>query len=332
MALTIILLAVSFVLLLGGAFVFTNAIEWTGQRLNLGHGAVGSVLAAVATALPESIIPIVAIIGGGSNTEIAIGAIVGAPFMLGTLAMALVGISAFAFRGRREQDTKLSLDTRATPRDLIVFLIFLALTLVLGLLGLRVLNIIAAAVFVIAYGVYVWRTIASGAASGAEEEPSSLFFDPTKHDPPRNIQIIGQVIVGLGLIVGGAHLFVIEVEHLAHAFGVPALVLALLIAPLASELPEKINSFLWVREGKDALALGNITGAMVFQSMIPVAAGLAFTDWTLSSAPVAAIAASLIGGAIALFTVQRAGRFAVPLVVVWAALYVGAAVYVAIAA
>ena len=54
-----------------------------------------------------------------------------------------------------------------------------------------------------------------------------------------------------------------------------------LIAPLATELPEKANSILWIRGGKDALALGNITGAMVFQATIPVAVGIAFTDWRL---------------------------------------------------
>ncbi len=332
MVLTLILLAVSFVLLLGGAFVFTNAIEWTGQRLNLGHGAVGSVLAAVATALPESIIPIVAILSGSQNADIATGAIIGAPFMLGTLAMALVGISALVFRTRREQGLQLDLDDRATRRDLVVFLIFFLLTLVLGLLGIRVLNIVAAILFVIAYGVYVWRTIASGGGTGEEEGPASLFFDPSKQDPPRNVQIVLQVVVGLALIVGGAHLFVTEVEHLAKVFGVPAIILALLIAPLASELPEKINSFLWIRRGKDALALGNITGAMVFQSMVPVAAGLAFTRWALEPAPVAAGVAALLGGALALFAVLRTGRLNVPFIVVWGGLYLAAAVFVVVSA
>ncbi len=73
--------------------LFTNAIEHLGEKLNLSEGAVGSVLAAVGTALPETILPLVAIVGAyvtGSNIEagqeIGIGAILGAPFMLGTLA------------------------------------------------------------------------------------------------------------------------------------------------------------------------------------------------------------------------------------------------------
>ena len=50
---------------------------------------------------------------------------------------------------------------------------------------------------------------------------------------------------------------------------------------MATELPEKFNSVIWMRARKDTLALGNITGAMVFQSTFPVSIGLLFTDWRL---------------------------------------------------
>ena len=90
------------------ASLFTNAIEIIGGRLSLGQGAVGSVLAAVGTALPETMIPVVAILaavfaGRDPETagEIGIGAILGAPFMLATLAMFVVGASALAYRKRR---------------------------------------------------------------------------------------------------------------------------------------------------------------------------------------------------------------------------------------
>ena len=52
--------------------------------------------------------------------------------------------------------------------------------------------------------------------------------------------------------------------------------LALVVAPIATELPEKFNSIIWVRQGKDTLAMGNITGAMVFQSAIPTVVALLF--------------------------------------------------------
>lgn len=322
------LLALSFILLLAGAFIFTNAVEWAGHRLNLGRGAVGSILAAVATALPESLIPVVAIIGGEKGGAIAIGAIIGAPFLLATLAMFLVGVSAVGFRGRRKQREKLLPYLPAMTRDLTVFLIFLSIALLLGLVGFRALNIAAAVIFVLVYGVYVWRTVAKGHGSAEREQLQSLFFDPTKQDPPHNAQVAVQLVVGLGLIVYGAHLFVGEIESIAASLGVTALVLALVLAPLASELPEKINSFIWVRHGKDTLALGNITGAMVFQSMLPVAVGLAFTDWQFVPAATAVAVCALVGGGAALLAIRRYRRYSLPFMAAWGFLYAGAVVYV----
>src|ERR687898_209092 len=98
----VILLAASFAVILAGALLFTNAVEWLGNRLAVGEGAVGSLLAAVGTAMPESFIPIVAVIGGAEGSgEVAIGAIVGAPFLLATIAMTLVGLAALGYRRRR---------------------------------------------------------------------------------------------------------------------------------------------------------------------------------------------------------------------------------------
>jgi cation:H+ antiporter len=70
--------------------------------------------------------------------------------------------------------------------------------------------------------------------------------------------------------------------------------LSLLVIPIATELPEKVNSILWIRKGKDTLAFGNITGAMVFQGTLLPAIGIMLTDW----APIHEVA---LGIAITLF-------------------------------
>jgi cation:H+ antiporter len=112
------------------------------------------------------------------------------------------------------------------------------------------------------------------------------------------------VLVALALIIIGAQVFVGAVEHLSTQIGLDPTILALVIAPIATELPEKFNSVLWVRTGKDTLAMGNITGAMVFQSCLPTVLGLLFTSWTFTgesaihfaSAGVAFLATFLIFG------------------------------------
>jgi len=40
-----------------------------------------------------------------------------------------------------------------------------------------------------------------------------------------------------------------------------------------------VNSFLWLRRGKDTLAFANITGAMVFQGTLLPALGILLTPW-----------------------------------------------------
>jgi cation:H+ antiporter len=317
-----LLLAAAFALIIGGAILFTNAIEWSGNRLDLGEGAVGSLLAAVGTALPESLIPVVAVLAGGESEQVAIGAIIGAPFMLGTVAMLLVGASALAFRRRRSSGLDVTPDERSLRRDLGVFLPCFAAGIGLGLIDSTSVHIAGAIALLIAYGAYARRTVRHSGESEDVEELMPLKFDSTKEDPPHNIAIVVQVVVALVMIVGGAELFVEEVVTLAEALGISALVLSLVLAPLATELPEKLNSVLWMRRDKDTLAVGNITGAMAFQSTVPIAFGLAVTDWDLNRYAVAAGVAGLAGGALALWRLPK-DRLGVPVVAAWSALFVG---------
>jgi cation:H+ antiporter len=328
----VILLFVSFAVILAGALLFTNAVEWIGHRLELGEGAVGSLLAAVGTAMPETLIAIVALVGATKSEDVAIGAIVGAPFLLGTLAMGLVGLFAYLYRRRRRQGTGLRAHVPTLDRDLIFFLVFFALALGLGFGAPTEVRIPAGIAFFIAYPIYVWRTLLRGGAIQAEETLNPLIMErrSRRRSDPSLVLAAIQFLVGLGAMVGGAHLFVEELLHVAESIGVEAIVLSLILAPLATELPEKVNSFFWVREGKDSLALGNITGAMVFQSTIPVGIGLTFTDWDLAGNAAVSMALGLGGGVLAYWVLRLRGRFELPAVIAWIALYSAFIIIVAV--
>jgi cation:H+ antiporter len=317
-----VLLPASFAILLAGALLFTNAIEWFGSMLNLGQGAVGSVLAAVATALPESLIPVVAIIGGERGSEdVAVGAIIGAPLLLATIAMALVGVGALVYRGRRPQELSLDVHFPTLQRDLAFFIGCFVVALGVGLGAPKALQIVAAVALAAAYVLYVtWTLRHSGPVEG-EEALKPLIMDTTRGDPPGMSTVIVQLLVALGAIVGGAHIFVEQLLHVADSAGLEPLVLSLVLAPFATELPEKANSFFWVREGKDSLALGNITGAMVFQATIPVSIGLLFTSWELDTYSILAGCLALAGGVVAIVTLQIRRRFSGRAIALWAVLY-----------
>jgi cation:H+ antiporter len=319
----VFLLALSFMVILAGALLFTNAVEWLGYRLNLGEGAVGSLLAAVGTAMPETLIAIVALVGATQSEEVAVGAIVGAPFLLATLAMGLVGLFAYMYRHRRRQGIALRAHVPTLDRDLIFFLVFFAIGLALGFGAPAEVRIPAGILFFLAYPIYVWRTLERGGETQPEESLNPLILErrPDRRSDPSAALAAVQFLVGLGAMVGGAHLFVEEVLHVAEDIGAEATVLSLILAPLATELPEKVNSFFWVREGKDSLALGNITGAMVFQSVIPVGIGLIFTDWDLGGNAAVSVALGLAGGVIAYWALRLRDRFELPAVLAWIGLY-----------
>jgi cation:H+ antiporter len=330
-----VLLFASFAVILAGALLFTNAVEWIGHRLQLGEGAVGSLLAAVGTAMPETLISIVALVGAKEGADqVAIGAIVGAPFLLATLAMGLVGLFAYLYRRKREQGLELRVHRPTLERDLLFFLAFFALALALAWGAPSALRIPAGILCLLAYPLYIARTLRGAGAVQEQETIDPLIFErraERREDPALGLCIL-QLLAGLGAMVGGAHLFVEELLKIAESIGVEAVVLALILAPLATELPEKVNSFFWVREGKDALALGNISGAMVFQSTIPVGIGLLFTQWELSGNAALSVGLGLAGGLLAYATLHRGNRFSLPAVIAWFALYASFIVVVAVGA
>ncbi|MEP7379870.1 MAG: sodium:calcium antiporter, partial [Chloroflexota bacterium] len=123
----IVELLVALVIILVAAELFTNGIEWFGHKLNLAEGAVGSVLAAVGTALPETMIPLVAILTatGASDSahHIGVGAILGAPFMLATLAMFVTGLGVIFWAKRRASGRQMKIDTRVLFMDIRYFFV-----------------------------------------------------------------------------------------------------------------------------------------------------------------------------------------------------------------
>ena len=306
---TVIELVLSAAAIVVAAALFTNAVEILGERLNLGEGAVGSVLAAVGTALPETMIPLVAVVaslltGVSAAGDIGVGAILGAPFLLATLAMFVAGVSVLAFRRRRESDDEVVVDEGTAKRDMLYFLVFFSLGAAAGIVPWPFyLKVALAVVLLVAYALYIRQTIKSGGEQ-QEDTPEKLTLWRSSSRTP-TWAVAAQVGGTIAVMGAGAHFFVGAVEQLSRSVGVPAGLTALVLAPLATELPEKFNSVIWLKGNKDTLALGNIAGAMVFQSSVPVALGLAFTSWDLNSLNVLAAALALVGGAYLYILLKR---------------------------
>jgi cation:H+ antiporter len=284
----LLLLVAGLAMILLASEFFTNGIEAFGRHFSFSQAVVGSIFAAVGTALPETILPVVAIFfyGGASAGEIGVGAILGAPFMLSTLAFFLVGLTASLAALKKRRRFELHVETHSLRRDLSFFLAMYSLAVLAPLFSGRAFLIPIAVLLIAGYIIYVWMTFRGESADmgHAEEVYISRVSRRLFHSGATGaslLLILLQVALSLAVMITGARTFVESLGWISTRFGMNPLLFSLLLAPFATELPEKFNSVTWTWKGRDTLAMGNITGAMVFQSTFPVSVGLLFTDWRI---------------------------------------------------
>jgi cation:H+ antiporter len=289
---------------------FVNAVEWLGQRLNIGTMAVGTLLAASGTALPESVVTLVAVTTGPTAEirNIGVGAAMGGPLVLATVAYGVTGAMLLLRRRthRRELVTArvgaASLDpptreraddggailadrahTARLARDQRWFMAVFAVKVALGLVAFAIKPYLGL-LFFTTYGVYFWREIRGGTSADHDEHE----LTPLKLQPravrPATTAVLAQTLGALAVIFVSSQIFVHQLDAIGPMLGLSGAITALLLSPIATELPEIMNAIIWVRQGKTQLALANISGAMMIQATVPSGLGLLFTDWRLDHA------------------------------------------------
>lgn len=301
------------IVILIAAEVFTNALEHLGEKLGISEGVTGSLFAAVGTALPETMVPLLALLAGtqnvATNEEIGVGSILGAPLMLATLSISLMAISVWKRRGTQGH---LRPERTGLIRDLNFFILAFSFAAIAMYVPhtLPAIRYALSAGMVIIYFVYVMMTLKASKAlvdDGHATEAGGVMF-LCKAGLPNNMAVIViQLVLGLLLLIAGAKGFINGVEAAAHIIGISALLLSLLIIPIATELPEKVNSILWIRKGKDTLAFGNITGAMVFQGTLLPAIGIMLTPWAPRQEVVLGIAMTMLAAIWLRYLVAKGG-------------------------
>lgn len=302
-------LILSFIIILASCELFTNGIEWLGRRLKVGDGVTGSIFSAVGTCLPETTVPIVAILfseDAKSSIEIGVGAIIGAPFMLSTLAFFVTGFSVLIFSRKRKAGMRMHVSSKILKRDLSFFIAVYSLGVGVSFTHGVILRYMVAVFLIFNYIYYVYLTAKNDKRGNSSLD--LLYFSRYLGLRPRFRIILLQTAVSLLGIVFGAELFVENIKSIADIFKISPLVLSLVITPVVTELPEKFNSILWISKKKDTLALGNITGAMVFQSCIPVSIGIFATPWQLDIKAVVSAALAVSSGLATYLWIKIRGR------------------------
>lgn len=287
---------------------FVNGVEWLGQKLNVGATVVGAILAAVGTALPESTVTLVAVAFGHGvrQQDIGIGAAMGGPLALATVAYGTVGWTLLASRrsGRKQWER-----TGGLARDQLWFMALFGLQITLGLVTFAGKAWLGLAFFA-AYGVYFWRIVRDRGAELAEQpELEPLKFQP-RRNTPATWAVLVQTGMALAIVFVASQLFVTQLGAVGTEIGLPVTATALLLSPLATELPEIMNVVIWVRQGKTRMALANVSGSMMIQATVPSGLGLLFTPWRFDAALLAAGLCTLVAVSY-LFLRLRSGRLTV---------------------
>ena len=301
------------VLLLGSAAViylaceyFVNGVEWVGRKFAVGEQATGSILAAFGTALPESVVTFIAVAFGANaaQKEIGVGAALGGPLVLATIAYATVGVTLLFCKHKLPKTDICRADFKRLSRDQGWFLVIFAAKIALGLVAFAFkpwLGIL----FLAAYAAYFWKEMC-GDAGMDEEELDPLKFLP-KQATPATWVALTQTLIALVVIFVASRIFVNQLDGLGPVLGIKPQLLALLLSPIATELPETLNAIIWVRQGKFRLALANISGAMMIQATIPTALGLFFTPWLLDTSLIVAAVVTAFA-VLTMFIAFRCGR------------------------
>jgi cation:H+ antiporter len=226
-----------------------------------------------------------------------------------------VGLAALLKR-QREIET----DTFLIKRDLIFFIILFTPAVVLAFVeDLHFLKVAYGVGLFLAYAYYVYHVVKHG---GDEVEADKGLYLSDYLKLPEHLAIsFLQLLLSLLVLVVAVEVFIHAIANLSQALGIPPLVFSLLVAPVATELPEKFNSFFWALRGQYELAFGNITGAMVFQSAVPVALGLIFTDWQVGAEGILSGFIALVGGLLVLAQIIFLKKLRSNLLLVNGALY-----------
>src|SRR5262249_51293758 len=220
MILTFALLILCAVLIYLSCEYFVNGIEWVGAQLGIARSAVGTVLAAFGTALPESVVTFVAVVFGRTapHKDIGVGAALGGPLVLATIAYAVVGLTFVLTRTHQRASLLSRIDAQRLRRDQVWFLWVFLGKVALGLMAFsfkRWLGLL----FLGAYAVYTWREIrAENEVGAAEVALEPLKFRPQERHPATGWALL-QTGLALAVIFLSSQFFVYQLEAIGPWLG-----------------------------------------------------------------------------------------------------------------
>ncbi|MEM4281964.1 MAG: hypothetical protein QXT61_04960 [Candidatus Caldarchaeum sp.] len=287
-------LAGSIAMLLLSTVAFVDAVEVLSSRLKLTRFATGALIAAVLTALPETIIAIISPFHEKASASlVGMGSVLAAPSIT-----VLVGapLAALFWRGQTIHN--------GIAKNYLFFAVFITFAVVLSQLSLGSLKFATATVFILLY-LYLARSIYLETGELMDVGRAS-FLERLLRMESKGVVLLQTAASTAGLLVG-ADLFLDVMSDSVNPFA-----LTLFFSPLATCLEEVLVAFYWVVKNKTDIALSLLSGENMIQSTFVAGVGMAFTEWRLPSSSVTiAVIYALAASFMAVLALKRKFRLAI---------------------
>jgi cation:H+ antiporter len=241
---------VSLLVLIAAARFFTQSAERVGYALGMSPFAVGVLIVSVGTSLPELVASLIA--AGSGSSEIVVGNVLGAD-----LSNLLLVTGAVALAARRA--------ITLGENYILIDLHFLLGAALLAALSMRDGTVRPAEglVLLAAYAVYVLYLLREG-RSNEGLTPGS---EPAQARAPVRWRDLAVLAGAAAFIYLGARYTISSLEAVARLAGVGPELIALTLLSLGTTLPELVVSASAARAGKADVAVGNVLGSCVFNTL-----------------------------------------------------------------
>jgi cation:H+ antiporter len=262
-------------------------LSYGAEHLSEKFGAkfVGRVLLSIATTLPEIAIVIYAAAQGSFG--IAIGSGLGSNLLMMTLGLAIMLIIATT---RLSKAPLKQIDVSTFKNDMIFLILAAIISFVLFLDGF---NYIDGFIFMGLFAGYIILSLYEMRIENREkisnknidknsnnnnENNKELIVEQdisndTNEDKKKFLKAIGTFFLGAIGILFGAEPFIHSLEGLSVEIGISAVVLAVIISPIAGEMPEKISMMILARKGAAgaSIAIANVLGSKILNNTLLLA-------------------------------------------------------------
>jgi cation:H+ antiporter len=247
MLLTILLIIGGLILLTFGAEGLVRGSSAIARRLGIAPLVIGLTIVAFGTGAPELLVSVEAALSG--NSSIAIGNVVGSNISNIGLILGIAAIVRPLAAGAEVIKREIPLMIAASG-----LLWLLILDGEIGRLDGLILTLSCAAYTFFNY----WQ------ARRNRQDFVAAEYDEAVPAPTRSVWFeIGMIIVGLGVLLGGAHLLLTGAVQAAELLGISQIVIGLTVVAIGTSLPELATSTVAAYKNEPDVALGNVIGSNV---------------------------------------------------------------------